>query len=48
MSAGRDSRQELFAPIGPEGQARLFVSGTVESGGELMLIADPDALAGHL
>ena len=23
MSAGRYSRQELFAPIGPEGQARL-------------------------
>ena len=32
----------------PEGQARLFVSGTVESDGELMLIADPYALAGHL
>jgi chemotaxis signal transduction protein len=32
----------------PEGQARLFVSGTVESDGELMLIADPYALATHL
>jgi chemotaxis signal transduction protein len=32
----------------PDGQARPFVSGTVESEGEFMLVADPEALAGHL
>jgi chemotaxis signal transduction protein len=32
----------------PHGQARPFVCGTVESEGELMLVADPDALAGQL
>jgi len=38
------------ADIGPppEGQNRPLISGTVHTGGRLVLIADPSALAGHL
>jgi chemotaxis signal transduction protein len=32
----------------PSGQSRQLVSGTVERDGHLLLIADPDALAGEL
>jgi chemotaxis signal transduction protein len=32
----------------PDGQSQQFVSGTVERDGQLMLVADPDALAGRL
>jgi chemotaxis signal transduction protein len=32
----------------PDGQIQQLVSGTVERDGDLMLVADPDALAGRL
>lgn len=32
----------------PEGQDRTLVSGTLESGGRLVFVADPGALAGRL
>ncbi|WP_427132083.1 chemotaxis protein CheW [Pseudarthrobacter sp. S9] len=32
----------------PTGRGRSFISGTIDSDGELMLVADPDALAARL
>ena len=40
-------QDDMVGPA-PGGQARPLVSGTVERDGHLLLIADPDALAGEL